>query len=86
MNDQHGVVLLEQDMQEIINIVNEIQDKITIGSFVKVLYCTHGHEFEIGEIVSVVSKSYYNDDWLCRNEKGIEWYLCEEEFKMISYQ
>lgn len=31
MQDEHGLMLLESEMQEIINIVNEMQQEVCIG-------------------------------------------------------
>jgi hypothetical protein len=55
----------------------------TDGDFVKVLHCFHGHEFEIGEVVCIVDRLNYSGMWLCRNEKGVEWYLNETECEVV---
>jgi hypothetical protein len=54
------------------------------GASVKVLHCFRGHEFEIGEIVSIVGKSAFKDSWLCRNTEGVEWYLHVQEGQVIA--
>lgn len=54
------------------------------GECIKVLHCFHGHEFEIGEIVCIVGKSEYGNAWLCRNAKGVEWYLHDEEGEVVN--
>jgi hypothetical protein len=61
-----------------------VSRSFSFGECVKVLHCFHGHEFEIGEIVYIVGKSDYDDAWLCRNAKGAEWYLHDEEGEVVN--
>jgi hypothetical protein len=62
----------------------DVSRSFAFGECVKVLHCFHGHEFEIGEIVCIVGKSDYDDAWLCRNAKGVEWYLHDEEGDVVN--
>ena len=42
----------------------------------------HGHEYEIGEVVTIIDHEEENNQttsWLCRNTHGKEWYINEEE-------
>ena len=55
-----------------------------IAKYVKVLHCKAGHGFEIGELLYVIDKSEDEECWLCRNAKGLEWYLTEEEFIVVN--
>lgn len=61
-----------------------VSRSFAFGECIKVLHCFHGHEFEIGEIVCIIGKSDYDDAWLCRNAKGIEWYLHDEEGDVVN--
>lgn len=64
--------------------IADVRRSFAFGECVKVLHCLHGHEFEIGEIVCIVGKSDYDDAWLCRNAKGVEWYLHDEEGEVVN--
>lgn len=76
----------EQNLNETQNPALRKADSIrsfAFGKCVKVSHCFHGHEFEIGEIVHIIGKSDYDDAWLCRNVKGVEWYLHDEEGEVV---
>jgi hypothetical protein len=83
---------MNEDIEKQEDTEKHLLDKLPIGvsrSFafgecVKVLHCFHGHEFEIGEVVCIVGKSDYDDAWLCRNAKGVEWYLHDEEGEVVN--
>ena len=54
----------------------------TIGAKIQITKCIHGHEYEIGEVVTIIDhEEEYNQttSWLCRNTNGKEWYINEEE-------
>lgn len=59
-----------------------VSNCFSIGTKVQITKCINGHEFEIGEIVTIINRE--NDDngevmWLCRSARGKEWYIDEEE-------
>ena len=54
----------------------------TIGAKIQITKCIHGHEYEIGEVVTIIDHEEENNQttsWLCRNVHGKEWYINEEE-------
>ena len=54
-----------------------------VGTKVKVIDEIHGHQFEIGEIVTL-QQSYENfEGWLFKNEKGKTWYLEPKEWEPL---
>ena len=53
-----------------------------IGAKIQITKCIHGHEYEIGEVVTIIDHEEENNQttsWLCRNTHGKEWYINEEE-------
>jgi len=69
--------------------IPKVQDHIIVrgfssGNIIKVAHCFHGHEFEIGEMVCIVGESDYDDGFICRNAKGVEWYLHDVEFEYVT--
>jgi len=56
--------------------------KFAVGSSVKITNCIYGHEFEIDEVVKIISYETENNQttsWLCMGNNGKEWYINEEE-------
>lgn len=54
----------------------------TIGAKIQITKCIYGHEYEIGEVVTIIDHEEENNQttsWLCRNVHGKEWYINEEE-------
>lgn len=47
------------------------------GSRVEITGCFIGHEFEIGEIVTLIEEN--GEQWLAENSKGERWYIIPEE-------
>lgn len=58
--------------------INPIRD----GSVVKVIHCFHGHEFKIGEKVTLLGRDV--ESWRAKNEGGEIWYMTENEFVVIN--
>jgi len=57
--------------------IHSVSKSFAVGVEVEITDCIKGHEFEIGEKVTIVE---YNENWwICRNKKGIEWYINEDE-------
>ena len=58
-------------------LIHGVSKSFAVGVDVEITDCIKGHEFHIGEKVTIVE----NDDnmWICRNKKGIEWYINEDE-------
>lgn len=54
-----------------------VSKSFAVGVEVEITDCIKGHEFEIGEKVTIVE--YDDNMWICRNKKGIEWYINEDE-------
>ena len=55
--------------------------KYKIGNRVRVIACKHGHEFDIGNVVTVlyVGDNKYGASYECLNENGDSWWLSESE-------
>lgn len=51
------------------------------GRKAKIIACTSGHEFEIGEIITIVE--WEEDSWKCVNDKGKYWWVDEHEAEVI---
>ena len=60
---------------------NEVLDLVSksfiAGDVVEITGWIHGHEFELGEKVTLIEK----DDglWVSKNKDGVQWYISEEE-------
>ena len=54
-----------------------VSKSFAVGVEVEITDCIKGHEFYIGEKVTIVE--YDDNMWVCRNKKGIEWYINEDE-------
>ena len=57
--------------------ISGVSKSFAVGVEVEITDCIKGHEFKIGEKVTIVE--YDDNMWICRNKKGIEWYINEEE-------
>jgi hypothetical protein len=57
--------------------IHGVSKSFAVGVEVEITDCIKGHEFHIGEKVTIVE----NDDnmWICRNKKGVEWCINEDE-------
>lgn len=53
-----------------------------VGARVKIISCTNGHEYKIGEIVTIVEIDE-EDSFRCVNDKGSYWYICESEGELL---
>lgn len=51
------------------------------GVKVKITACTSGHEFEIGDVVTIVE--WEEDSWRCIDSKGKEWYVDTHEGELV---
>lgn len=64
-------------------ITDEVAYKI--GDKLEITCCIHGHEFSDGEEVVIIDEGvekiypFNQARWLCRNTKGHEWFVSEEE-------
>lgn len=57
-------------------------NEFKIGSRVKITACLHGHEFEIGDIVTIIEREDEYEEsvsWRAINKYGVDWYITEEE-------
>ena len=63
----------------------EPDPKFSIGAKVRITKCIYGHEFEIGEIVTIIR--YQGDDdtvtWQAINDKQQLWWISEEEGEAV---
>ena len=53
-----------------------------IGAKIQITKCIHGHEYEIGEVVTIIDHEEENNEatpWLCRNTHGKKWYINKKE-------
>lgn len=51
----------------------------TIGARIQITHCIHGHEYEIGEVVTIIDhEPDERTSWLCESKNG-QWYICEDE-------
>lgn len=74
--------LTPQIAQEQLFVLFGVSGCFTIGAKIQITKCIHGHEYEIGEVVTIIDHEEENNQttsWLCRNVHGKEWYICEEE-------
>ena len=74
--------LTPQVAQEQLFVLFGVSGCFTIGAKIQITKCIHGHEYEIGEIVTIIDHEEENNQttsWLCRNTHGKEWYINEEE-------
>ena len=74
--------LTTQVAQEQLFVLFGVSGCFTIGAKIQITKCIHGHEYEIGEVVTVIDHEEENNEttsWLCRNVHGKEWYINEEE-------
>lgn len=57
---------------------------VRIGSKVRVIEKLNGHEFDIGEIVTVIE--YYPEDnyYTCANTNWKDWALTGDEFELVT--
>lgn len=85
----HGDITPEQVMLNAIPMIDKIfsqnngkpivSSTFAVGKKVKVEHCFHGHEFDIGEVVTIVEhEAGAATSWLCTNGK-VSWWLSESE-------
>lgn len=67
-----------QVAQEQLFVLFGVSGCFTIGAKIQITKCIHGHEYDIGEVVTIIDNEE-EDSWLCRNVHGREWYINEEE-------
>lgn len=67
----------------LLELVNEEDKKIEAGMMAVVTDCLYGHEFEMGEIVQIIGRNPDDDFWIGRNSKGSQWFLQDEELKVV---
>jgi hypothetical protein len=58
--------------------------KWKVGDKVKILNRSYGHEFKIGEIVTILEKDDEVEDWLCQADNGKKWWVRETEAELIT--
>lgn len=73
--------LTTQVAQEQLLVLFGVSGCFTIGAKIQIIRCIHGHEYEIGEVVTIIDHEEDNKttSWRCRNTYGAEWYINEEE-------
>lgn len=74
--------LTAQVAQEQLFVLFGVSGCFNIGAKIQITKCIHGHEYEIGEVVTIIDHEEENNEttsWLCRNVHGKEWYINEEE-------
>ena len=74
--------LTPQIAQEQLFVLFGISGCFVIGARIQITRCIYGHEYEIGEVVTIIEHEEKNNQttsWLCRNVYGEEWYINEEE-------
>ena len=74
--------LTPQVAQEQLFVLFGVSGCFTIGAKIQITKCIHGHEYEIGEVVTIIDHEEEDNQttsWLCRNVHGTEWYINEEE-------
>lgn len=62
----------------------ENDKQLQAGTKVKIVACTRGHEFEIGETVTLIEQIDESDSWLAENYMGESWSVAEHEFEIIN--
>ena len=82
MNDCANRFILKDaiyELQEQVKLfsIPDVSKSFAVGAEVEITDCIKGHEFKIGEKVTIVE--YDDNMWICRNKEGIEWYINEEE-------
>ncbi len=71
--------------QEQLFVLLGIANCFRINANVIITECFYGHEFNIGEEVTIIDHSTFgNAPWLCRDDQGVEWYICEEEGEVVN--
>ena len=81
--------LTMQVAQEQLFVLFGIIGCFTIGAKIQITKCIHGHEYEIGEVVTIIDHEEENNQttsWLCRNVHGKEWYINEDEGIPLNYR
>ena len=63
-------------VQQALNI-DLVSKTFIAGAVVEITGWIHGHEFELGEKVTLIEKD--GDLWLSRNKDNSEWWINEEE-------
>lgn len=73
--------LTTQVAQEQLFVLFGVSSGFTIGAKIQITRCIHGHEYEIGEVVTIIEQEEDNQTTIlkCRNIHGAEWYINEEE-------
>jgi hypothetical protein len=66
---------LEELKQELL--IQRVSKSFAVGVEVEITDRIKGHEFHMGEKVTIVGNEDYM--WICRNKKGVEWYINEDE-------
>jgi len=70
MNEWHETKVKNLDL-------HGVSKSFVSGSKVEITGCFIGHEFEIGEIVTLIEEN--GEQWLAENSKGERWYIIPEE-------
>ena len=70
------------EIDEALELIRKLDSpsKYRSGDEVKVVECLCGHEFKIGQVVTLLDREKLT--WACFGENKI-WYLTEEEFTSI---
>lgn len=53
------------------------------GDKVRVVAQYFGHEFEIGEEVTLRKINSFDNDYEATNKDGTSWYVCDDEIELI---
>lgn len=83
--DRYNPVEYDKAIQTLIDhakkSMKSLEGEALVGREVKVIKCLHGHEFEIGEIVTITS--WMGDDKLLEYKANNSWWLSRSEFEVI---
>lgn len=81
----------ELGLTDMYNLLNPIlSNKFPDGYTARVIDRQYGHNFAIGEIITVVYRSKneydeYEQHWCCTDKDRIHtWFLCEDEMELIT--
>lgn len=70
--------LQTEAVQQALSIAN-VSKPFAVGENVKVDRCIHGHEFELGQVVTIVEyEPSQTTSWLCSDGRN-QWWLSEDE-------
>lgn len=78
---QEGKLFIGDAQSQLLSLF-DVSDCFTIGAKIQITKCIHGHEYKIGEVVTIIGHEPTENSttsWLCSNINGEKWYIREEE-------